>query len=162
MCFVNNGKAMIYRLVSSIYPSLIVSPEHQSRVYPLGEHLSFILRESAYLHLQATKPDTIGNVEALSRPRRYRSSIVNRFVPVTGNALSESPVALATYILEKFSTWTNPEYSKRDDGGLLEKYTMDELLDNVMVYWVTNSITTSMRLYAESFSYEYTSAKWDE
>ncbi len=29
---------------------------------------------------------------------------------------------------------------------------MDELLDNVMIYWVTNSITTSMRLYSEAFS----------
>lgn len=66
----------------------------------------------------------------------------------------QAPAALATYILEKFSTWTNPEYRFREDGGLLEKYTMDELLDNVMVYWVTDSITTSMRLYAESYSSE--------
>ena len=40
------------------------------------------------------------------------------------------------------------------DGGLLDKFTMDELLDNVMIYWVTNSITTSMRLFSESFSFK--------
>ncbi len=80
------------------------------------------------MHIQATKPDTIGA------------------------ALTDSPAGLAAYMLEKFSTWTNPDYRFRDDGGLLEKYTMDELLDNVMVYWVTNSITTSQRLYAECFS----------
>lgn len=72
----------------------------------------------------------------------------------TGTALSDSPAALAAYILEKFSTWTNPEYRFREDGGLLEKYNLDELLDNIMVYWVTNSITTSVRLYAESFNPE--------
>lgn len=69
-----------------------------------------------------------------------------------GAGLSDSPVGLATYILEKFSTGTNPAYRDRDDGGLLEKYSMDELLDNVMLYWVTNSITTSMRIYAEFFN----------
>jgi len=76
--------------------------------------------------------------------------------------VSASPVALAAYILEKFSTWTNPEYRFRPDGGLLEKYTLDELLDNIMLYWVTNSITTSMRLYAESFSKAHRESKIDE
>lgn len=64
--------------------------------------------------------------------------------------MAASPVALAAYILEKFSTWTNPEYRFRPDGGLLEKYTLDELLDNIMIYWITNSMTTSARLYAEA------------
>jgi len=66
--------------------------------------------------------------------------------------VAASPVALAAYILEKFSTWTNPEYRFRADGGLLEKFTLDELLDNIMLYWVTNSFTTSVRLYAEQFT----------
>lgn len=42
---------------------------------------------------------------------------------------------------------------ERDDGGLLSdgaKFNLTELLDNVMIYWVTNSITTSMRLYSET------------
>ncbi|KAI4471856.1 epoxide hydrolase 1-related [Holotrichia oblita] len=41
------------------------------------------------------------------------------------------------------------------DGGLLMKYDYTKLLDNVMIYWVTNSITTSARLYAESFGKEF-------
>lgn len=79
-----------------------------------------------YLHIQATKPDTVGV------------------------ALTHSPLGLAAYVLEKFSTWTNRSYISKGDGGLLEKFTLDELLDNVMVYWVTGSITTSQRLYSES------------
>lgn len=69
-----------------------------------------------------------------------------------GTALTDSPTGLAAYILEKFSTWTNPEYKLHDDGSLDKKFSLDELLDNVMIYWLTNSITTSMRLYAENFS----------
>lgn len=69
-----------------------------------------------------------------------------------GTALSHNPVGLAVYILEKFSTWTNQNYRDVDDGGLDNDFTKDELFDNVMIYYLTNSITTSVRLYAESFS----------
>ena len=48
--------------------------------------------------------------------------------------------------MEKFSTWTNRERIAEADGGLTDKFTLDELLTNVMVYWVTNSITSSMRV----------------
>lgn len=67
-------------------------------------------------------------------------------------ALRDSPVGLAAYIIEKFTSWTNTEWKNRDDGGLTKKFSYDKLLDNVMIYWVTRSITTSMRLYAETFN----------
>ena len=35
-----------------------------------------------------------------------------------GCALNDSPVGLAAYILEKFSTWTKSEYRDLEDGGL--------------------------------------------
>lgn len=69
-----------------------------------------------------------------------------------GVALRDSPVGLAGYILEKFTTWTNPKWKNMPDGGLTKKFTMTQLLDNVMIYWVTRSITTSMRLYSENFN----------
>lgn len=67
--------------------------------------------------------------------------------------MADSPAGLAAYILEKFSTGTNRTYKQMEDAGLLEKFTYDELLDNVMVFWVTNSFTTAMRLYAEVNTY---------
>ena len=36
------------------------------------------------------------------------------------------------------------------DGNLTEKFTLDELLNNVMLYWLSGSITSSMRFYAEN------------
>lgn len=71
-----------------------------------------------------------------------------------GVALNDSPAGLAAYILEKFSTWTNSNNKHLPDGGL-SKYDTDELLDNVMIYWITGSMTTSMRLYAEFASKTY-------
>jgi len=68
--------------------------------------------------------------------------------------LSDSPAGLAAYILEKFAIWTNLDNVNKPDGGLTERFTLDELLTNIMVYWVTNSISTSARLYKETINYQ--------
>ena len=50
------------------------------------------------------------------------------------------------------STWTNPAYRNLPDGGLEKYFSLDALLDNVMIYYLTDSITTSQRIYAEAFA----------
>jgi pimeloyl-ACP methyl ester carboxylesterase len=76
--------------------------------------------EGAYNALQSTKPQTIGF------------------------GLSDSPVGLAAWIVEKFYAWS-------DNKGDIEKsFTKDELLTNIMIYWVTETITSSMRTYLEN------------
>lgn len=67
-----------------------------------------------------------------------------------GIALRESPAGLAAYILEKFVVATTLEGKYREDGGLDGVFSNEELLDNIMVYWATGTITTSMRLYKET------------
>jgi pimeloyl-ACP methyl ester carboxylesterase len=59
--------------------------------------------------------------------------------------LADSPAGQAGWILEKFWAWTDC------DGHPEKVLTRDELLDNVMLYWVTNSAASSARLYWESF-----------
>lgn len=65
--------------------------------------------------------------------------------PLTlGYALVDSPTGLAAWIVDKFWAWS-------DHGGKLENcYTKDELLTNVMIYWVTDSMPSSTRIYFES------------
>ena len=76
--------------------------------------------ERAYGQIQGTKPQTLGY------------------------GLNDSPVGLAAWIIEKWRTWS-------DCGGDIEsRFTKDELLTNVMIYWVTESIVSSTRLYYES------------
>jgi epoxide hydrolase len=58
-----------------------------------------------------------------------------------GYALVDSPVAQAAWILEKFHAWTDPR-SELD---------LDDLLDNVMMYWLPAAGASSARLYWESF-----------
>ncbi|MEV4881587.1 epoxide hydrolase [Chitinophaga ginsengisegetis] len=75
-------------------------------------------REGAYAMLHATKPQT----------QAY--------------GLNDSPVGLASWIVEKFNTWGTP-------GGTIEDhFTKDELLTNIMIYWVSQTINSSMRTYA--------------
>ncbi|KAA0718133.1 Epoxide hydrolase 1 [Triplophysa tibetana] len=101
--------------------------EDVKRLYPFMEkNIYEMLRESGYLHIQATKPDT------------------------AGCGLNDSPVGLAAYILEKFSSWTDLQNRNLVDGGLEGKFSLDDLLTNVMIYWTTCSIIPSMRFYKEN------------
>jgi pimeloyl-ACP methyl ester carboxylesterase len=71
----------------------------------------------AYAHVQRTRPWTLAC------------------------ALEDSPVGLAAWIVEKFVEWS-------DCGGKVEtRFSKDELLSNVMLYWVTRSAYSSFRLY---------------
>lgn len=78
--------------------------------------------EGAYLMEQATKPQTLAM------------------------ALMDSPMGTAAWILEKFHGW-----SDLGDGDLLDVYTRDQLLTNVMIYLVNDAIATSVWYYAALF-----------
>lgn len=54
-------------VLGSILPAgLLVAEEDQDKLYPLGERVSMMARETGYLHIQATKPDTIGRLRSTS------------------------------------------------------------------------------------------------
>ena len=73
--------------------------------------------EGAYAHLQRTKPQTLAY------------------------GLNDSPVGLAAWIIEKLRSWS-------DCGGDLDRrLDRDEVLTEVMLYWTTETIGSSMRLY---------------
>ncbi|XP_011558628.3 juvenile hormone epoxide hydrolase [Plutella xylostella] len=133
MAYVNNLCTMLKTLIGSIMPSLIVEEHLADRMYPLGTWLSYVMEEFGYMHLQSTKPDTVGV------------------------GVSDSPAGLAAYILEKFATWT-----VRGTKALPAHLNRDALIDNLMMYWVPNSVTTSMRLYAETMSSKYRAMKLDD
>lgn len=61
-------------------------------------------------------------------------------------ALNDSPVGLAAWIVEKFRSWSD---WKQDP------FSKDELLTNITLYWVTQTISSSMRLY-----YEFRKTPW--
>ena len=62
-----------------------------------------------------------------------------------GYALVDSPVGQCAWILEKFYAWTDCRTRPED------AISRDELLDNVMLYWLPATGASSARLYWESF-----------
>jgi pimeloyl-ACP methyl ester carboxylesterase len=76
--------------------------------------------EGGYGHIQGTKPQTLAH------------------------ALVDSPAGTAAWIVEKFRTWS-------DCGGDVESvFSKDDLLTNIMLYWLGGTIGTSVRLYQEA------------
>jgi len=78
--------------------------------------------DSGYSKQQSTRPQTVGY------------------------GLTDSPSGQAAWILEKFWAWTDC------DGNPENVLGRDELLDNVMLYWVTATAASSARLYWQSFA----------
>lgn len=76
--------------------------------------------EGGYAHLHTTKPQTLAH------------------------ALTDSPAGMAAWIIEKFRSWG-------DTGGdIHSRFSRDDLLTNLTIYWVTGTINSSMRLYLEN------------
>lgn len=75
--------------------------------------------EGGYAHLQRTRPQTLAF------------------------ALNDSPAGLAAWIVEKLRDWSDC------DGEVERRFSKDEILTNVMLYWSTGTIHASMRLYFE-------------
>jgi microsomal epoxide hydrolase len=61
-----------------------------------------------------------------------------------GYGLNDSPAGLAAWIVEKFHAWSDC------DGRVENRFSKDQLLANITLYWVTGSITSSTRLYCET------------
>lgn len=58
--------------------------------------------------------------------------------------LNDSPAGLAAWVVEKFRAWS-------DCGGDVEsRFSKDQLLTNIMLYWLTESMPSAVRLYYES------------
>ena len=92
-----------------------MTPEEQAFA---GKCQQWWYTEGAYNMLQSTKPQTLAF------------------------SLSDSPVGLASWIVEKFNAWS--------DGGIEKAFTKDEILTNISIYYFTDTIATAVRTYAEN------------
>lgn len=55
-------KSSLKHFLGSFYPSLFVDKDHEHLVYPLSDVFQGLLEETGYMHIQATKPDTVGEI----------------------------------------------------------------------------------------------------
>jgi microsomal epoxide hydrolase len=99
-----------------------MTPEEQA----FGQQIQhWFFTEGAFNMIHSTKPQTLGY------------------------ALNDSPVGLASWMIEKFYSWSD------HDGNIESCLTKDELITNIMIYWVSQSINSSIRVYAENARASY-------
>ena len=85
----------------------------------LREFARWAEESGAYAHMQRTRPVT------------------------AAVGLNDSPAGLAAWILEKFRDWSDCQ------GDVYQRFSRDELLTNLTLYWMTQSIASSFRMYVE-------------
>ena len=85
---------------------------------------NFAARGSGFRAMNSTRPQTIGY------------------------SLADSPVGLAAWFYEKFAEWTDT------DGEPERALTKDEMLDDITLYWLTNTAASSARLYWEDSAHK--------
>ena len=86
--------------------------------------IAYMLNEVGYQRIQGTKPQSLGY------------------------GLNDSPTGLAAWIIEKFHGWS--DLPQDADGDLDNYFSKDELLTNIAIYWFTETITSSARIYYEN------------
>ena len=92
----------------------------QAELDRANQRAAYMAEETGYQSIQSTKPQTLGY------------------------GLNDSPAGLASWIVEKFHGWT------AHNGDHELAVSRDELLTNITLYWATQSITSSVRLYYEN------------
>ena len=55
-----SGWTLLKIAIGSVFPSLVMDESEARNIYPLKDTFKFFLEESGYYHIQATKPDTVG------------------------------------------------------------------------------------------------------
>jgi pimeloyl-ACP methyl ester carboxylesterase len=129
--------AIIATALARQYPEAVVGLHinfvHPASPPPAGEipskeekdyiafHKKFQLEETGYSQIQRTRPQTLAYAQ------------------------QDSPVGLLAWFLEKFWAWSD----HGDD--LWQTFTKDQLLTNVMLYWLPGCVLSSARIYYETF-----------
>lgn len=113
-----------------------------------GIHLNLVLANPEPADMADLTPAEQESLAALKRYRRDGNAYARQQMtrPQTlGYGLTDSPAGQAMWIYEKFMEWA-------DCGGDPRSVlSLDELLDNIMLYWLPGNAASSARLYWESF-----------
>jgi microsomal epoxide hydrolase len=115
----------------------------------VGVHLSMVIApkpaEPAVADdVSAAERDELGRMYAAGRDQMGYQQIQSTRPQTLSASLMDSPLGLAAWIVEKYRAWSDC------DGDIETRFTKDELLTNLTIYWVTGTIASANRIYAET------------
>src|SRR5882672_8733964 len=114
-----------------LFPPPLEGEPNQAEKATIAQLVAFNDKKSGYAKIQSTRPQTIGY------------------------ALADSPAGQAAWIYEKLGEWTDSNYEPE------REISRDEMLDNISLYWLTNTAASSARLYYESFATDFSTQRLD-
>jgi pimeloyl-ACP methyl ester carboxylesterase len=94
--------------------------------------------------LSEAERDYLKRVARWKKEEGAYSEIQGTYPQTAAYGLNDSPVGLAAWIVEKFRAWSDCR------GDVESRFSKDVLLTNIMIYWVTETMNSSMRRYYES------------
>ncbi len=125
------GLTAIHLNLPILFPPPVQGEPNQAEKATIAQLVAFNDKGSGYAKIQATRPQTIGY------------------------ALADSPAGQAAWIYEKLGEWTDSNYEPE------REISRDEMLDNISLYWLTNTAASSARLYFESFATDFSTQRLD-
>lgn len=122
MKYPNHVIGLHLNYISDSFHPFSQNKEEDSRdVYEYKKKLeNWASKEAGYAYIQSTKPITLAY------------------------GLNDSPIGLCAWIVEKLNSWSD------NKEGVENVFTKDEILSNVTLYWVTQTIHSSIRIYNEN------------
>lgn len=125
------GLKAIHLNLPILFPPPVEGEPTAEEKVALARGTAFANNGMGYSKLQSTRPQTIGY------------------------SLSDSPAGQAAWIYEKFAQWTDTNNEPE------RELSRDEMLDNITLYWLTNTGASSARLYFESFGTDFSRQQLD-
>jgi pimeloyl-ACP methyl ester carboxylesterase len=123
----------VSRYLALDYPDRVVAVHRTDAGLPIyaGDRADLAPEERSWLDAVAAWGATEGAYAAIHRTKPQTAAF----------GLTDSPAGLAAWIVEKLRTWSDCE------GDIERRFTKDEILTNVTLYWLTGTIGSSMRMY---------------
>ena len=126
----------IARQMALLHPEQIIGVHLTGMIGAIGGTPPFTPAEQAFI-----------DATSANEPERYYARLQMTKPQTLAHALNDSPIGLAAWIVEKFRAWSDC------DGVVERRFSKDELLTNLMIYWVTGTAPASVRMYYD-FAHE--------
>jgi pimeloyl-ACP methyl ester carboxylesterase len=123
----------VSRYLALDHPDRVVAVHRTDAGLPIftGDRADLAPEERAWIDAAVGWGATEGGYAAIQRSKPQTLAY----------GLTDSPVGLAAWIVEKLRSWSDC------DGDIERSFTQDEILTNVTIYWLTGTIGSSVRMY---------------
>uniref|UniRef100_A0A1I7Z6F4 Epoxide hydrolase n=1 Tax=Steinernema glaseri TaxID=37863 RepID=A0A1I7Z6F4_9BILA len=116
-------------VLTFLAPNLYLDEREQEVILPLDRQISSFLDHFGFFMIQKTRPDSLSV------------------------AVNDSPLGLASWLLDRFALGIHRNYTSHPQGWLQNSLTVDELLTEVHIYWLTGTLPHAARFFRNSYEH---------